>query len=97
MLRAWAEAPQAVLLASRFRHICQAEAGQGHPNQASAEFLERLPACCGLGQTFGQFIEFVFILFPFVLFVCCCSRSKETAEAVPLFKSVHGHRAEAGC
>jgi hypothetical protein len=54
-----------------------------NPKQASArparpytEFLERLPPCNRLGQTFGQFIEFVVHTFPFdlLLFAFCTTR-----------------------
>jgi hypothetical protein len=51
--------------------IRQPEAGESQAGQADAEFLERLAARGGLGQTFGQLIEFVVHTLPFVLFVCC--------------------------
>jgi hypothetical protein len=54
--------------------VCQPEAGQGHSGQANAEFLERLPSAGGLGQSLGQFIEFVTHTFPFVLFVFLFNR-----------------------
>jgi len=38
------------------------------PDQADAESLYRLPPCDRLGQSLGQFIEFVVHNFPFVLF-----------------------------
>jgi hypothetical protein len=44
---------------ARLRVIRQPKAGQRHSGQADAEFLQRLPPCYRLGQSFGQFIEFV--------------------------------------
>ncbi len=47
----------------------QPEASHCHAGQPDAEFLQRLSPRYRLGQTFGQFIEFVIHTFPFVLLV----------------------------
>jgi hypothetical protein len=59
--------PKAVGVFPRLCLIRQAEAGQRQAGQADAESLQRLPPCCRLGQSLGQFIEFVVHTFPFVL------------------------------
>jgi hypothetical protein len=51
----------------RARFVCQPEASQRHTTQAGTEFLERLPPGGGLGQSLGQFIEFVVHTCPFCL------------------------------
>jgi hypothetical protein len=51
--------------------VRQPKARQRHPGKPKAEFLQRQPPCCGLGQTFGQFVEFIIHTFPFVFVVCC--------------------------
>ena len=43
----------------RFRPVRQPEAGQRHAREAEPEFLQRRAAGDGLGQAFGEFIEFV--------------------------------------
>jgi len=45
--------------AGRSRLAGQPETGERHRGKAEAEPLEGLPACYGLGHTFGQLIEFV--------------------------------------
>jgi hypothetical protein len=46
--------------------VRQPEGGQRHAGQPNAESLQRLPPRYGLGQSFGQFIEFIIHNFPFV-------------------------------
>jgi len=49
------------------RLVRQPETGQRHAGEADAEFLQRSSARYGLGQSLGQFIEFLVHNFPFVL------------------------------
>jgi hypothetical protein len=53
----------------RARFVCQPEAGQRYSGQSDAEFLQRLAPGGRLGQSLGQFIEFVVHVFPFRVFV----------------------------
>ena len=55
--------------AACLRLVRQPEAGQRHPSETNAEFLQRCAARDGLGQAFGEFIELVVHIFPFVGFV----------------------------
>src|SRR5437667_8813857 len=50
----------------RVRSDRQPEAGQRHAGEADAEFLQRHAARDRLGQAFGEFIELVVHVFPFV-------------------------------
>jgi len=47
------------------RFVRQPEAGQRHPREADAEFLQRCAAGDGLGKALGEFIEFIVHTFPF--------------------------------
>ena len=49
--------------------VRQPEAGQCHAGQADAELLQRRAPRDGLGRAFGEFIELVVRMFPFVLVV----------------------------
>jgi len=51
------------------RSVRQTKAGQRHPGQAEAEFLQRPPTRDGLSHAFGEFIEFIIHSF---LSVGCC-------------------------
>jgi len=51
----------------RFSLVRQAHGGERNTDEANAEFLQRPAPRDGLGQTFGQLIEFVVHNFPFVL------------------------------
>jgi len=50
----------------RFSLVRQAHGGERNTDEANAEFLQRPAPRDGLGQTFGQLIEFVVHNFPFV-------------------------------
>ena len=56
------------LAASGLRLIRQPQRSQHDSREANAEFLQRATARNGLGHAHGQFIEFVFHNFGFVLF-----------------------------
>jgi hypothetical protein len=57
----------------RFCPGLQPEAGQRNAAQGEAEFFQRLPARDGLGQSLGQFIEYVVHDLPFDLLLVVCS------------------------
>ncbi len=46
--------------------VSQPEASQRHASQPYAETAERLATTDGLGHDFGEFIEFVCHMFPFL-------------------------------
>jgi hypothetical protein len=57
--------------------VGQPEARQRHAGEADAESLQRRAPCDRLGQAFGEFIELVVHIFPFVCFVILLCRFTE--------------------
>jgi hypothetical protein len=57
---------------ARLSPVRQPETGQRHSSERDAKFFQRSSARDRLGQSFGQFIEFIVHNFPFILDLSCC-------------------------